>query len=83
MQAGLNLGVRLADEARRERPDAFNYIILMSDGEALLGELDLLGERLGSAQAYSDSRFLLDWLVVAAAELAPAGGSSSGSGYSQ
>ena len=50
---------------------------------ALLGELDLLGERLGSAQAYSDFRFLLDWLVVAAAELAPAGGSSSGSGYSQ
>ena len=34
MQAGLNLGVRLADEARRERPDAFNYIILMSDGVA-------------------------------------------------
>ena len=34
VQAGLNLGVRLADEARRERPDAFNYIILMSDGVA-------------------------------------------------
>ena len=50
---------------------------------ALLGELDLLGERLGSAQAYQDFRFLLDWLVAAAAELAPATGSSSGSGYSQ
>ncbi|MCY3646751.1 MAG: von Willebrand factor type A domain-containing protein [Chloroflexi bacterium] len=34
VQAGLNLGVRLADEARRERPDAYNYIILMSDGVA-------------------------------------------------
>ena len=32
VQAGLNLGVELADAARRERPDAFNYIILMSDG---------------------------------------------------
>ena len=53
------------------------------DLEALLGELDLLGERLGSAQAYQDFRFLLDWLVAAAAELAPASGSSSGSGYSQ
>ena len=51
------------------------------DLEALLGELDLLGERLGSAQAYHDFRFLLDWLVAAAAELAPASGSSSG--YSQ
>ena len=54
------------------------------DLAALLGELDLLGERLGSAQAYQDFRFLLDWLVVAAAELAPARRrSSSGSGYSQ
>ena len=34
VQTGLNLGVRLADAARRERPDAFNYIILMSDGVA-------------------------------------------------
>ncbi len=34
VQAGLDLGVRLADEARRERPDAYNYIILMSDGVA-------------------------------------------------
>ena len=32
VQAGLNLGVELADDARRERPDAYNYIILMSDG---------------------------------------------------
>ena len=34
VQAGLNLGVELAHEARRQRPDAFNYIILMSDGVA-------------------------------------------------
>ena len=34
VQAGLDLGVRLADEARRDRPDAYNYIILMSDGVA-------------------------------------------------
>ena len=34
VQAGLDLGVELAHEARRERPDAYNYIILMSDGVA-------------------------------------------------
>ncbi|CAI8053845.1 Uncharacterized protein YfbK [Geodia barretti] len=32
--AGLDLGVRLAHEARRERPEAHNYVILMSDGVA-------------------------------------------------
>ena len=34
VQAGLDLGVRLAHQARRERPDAHNYVILMSDGVA-------------------------------------------------
>ena len=34
VQAGLNLGVQLADQMRRERPDAYNYVILMSDGVA-------------------------------------------------
>ena len=34
VQAGLNRGVELADRARRDRPEAFNYIILMSDGVA-------------------------------------------------
>ena len=34
VQAGLNLGVTLADKARRSRPDAYNYIVLMSDGVA-------------------------------------------------
>ena len=40
VQAGLDLGVRLADEARRERPDAHNYIILMSDGVANVDATD-------------------------------------------
>ena len=40
VQAGLNLGVQLADAARRERPDAFNYIILMSDGVANVDATD-------------------------------------------
>ena len=40
VQAGLDLGVKLADEARRERPDAFNYIILMSDGVANVDATD-------------------------------------------
>ena len=34
VQAGLNLGVRLADRIRQERPDAYHYVILMSDGVA-------------------------------------------------
>ena len=40
VQAGLNLGVELADAARRERPEAFNYIILMSDGVANVDATD-------------------------------------------
>ena len=40
VQSGLNLGVRLADRARRERPDAYNYIILMSDGVANVNATD-------------------------------------------
>ena len=34
VQAGMDLGVQMADQARRQRPDAHNYIILMSDGVA-------------------------------------------------
>ena len=34
VQAGLNLGVQLANRARLERPEASNYVILMSDGVA-------------------------------------------------
>ena len=40
VQAGLNEGVRLADWARRERPSAYNYIILMSDGVANVDATD-------------------------------------------
>ncbi len=34
VQAGLNQAVRLADRIRRERPEAYNYVILLSDGVA-------------------------------------------------
>ncbi len=40
VQAGLNLGVRLADGMRRERPEALNYIVLMSDGVANVDATD-------------------------------------------
>ena len=40
VQAGLNLGVTLADEVRERRPDAYNYIILMSDGVANVDATD-------------------------------------------
>ncbi len=40
VQAGLNLGVQLANEARVERPEAYNYIILMSDGVANVDATD-------------------------------------------
>ena len=40
VQAGLNLGVQLADRARRQNPEAFHYIILMSDGVANVDATD-------------------------------------------
>ncbi len=40
VQAGLNLGVRLADQARYQRPEAYNYVILMSDGVANVDATD-------------------------------------------
>ena len=40
VQAGLNLGVKLAGEARKRRPDAYNYVILMSDGVANVDATD-------------------------------------------
>ena len=40
VQAGLDLGVRMADMARRERPSAANYVILMSDGVANVDATD-------------------------------------------
>ena len=43
VQAGLNRGVRLADQVRRERPNAYNYVILMSDGVANVDVTDPFG----------------------------------------
>ena len=40
VQAGLDLGVRLADRARRRNPRAYNYIVLMSDGVANVDATD-------------------------------------------
>ena len=40
VQAGLNLGVRLADRMRYDRPDSYNYVILMSDGVANVDATD-------------------------------------------
>ncbi len=40
VQAGLNLGVQMADRMRHERPDAHNYLILMSDGVANVDATD-------------------------------------------
>ena len=40
VQAGLNLGLWLAGGMRHERPDAINYIILMSDGVANVDATD-------------------------------------------
>ena len=40
VQAGLDKGVQLADRARRENPNAYNYIILMSDGVANVDATD-------------------------------------------
>ena len=40
VQAGLNRGVQLADQARRQNPNAYNYIILMSDGVANVDATD-------------------------------------------
>ena len=40
VQAGLDLGLRLAAGGRSERPDAINYVILMSDGVANVNATD-------------------------------------------
>ena len=40
VQAGLDRGVEFAAQMRRERPDAFNYIVLMSDGVANVDATD-------------------------------------------
>ena len=40
VQAGIDLGVQFADEMRRDRPNAYNYVILMSDGVANVDATD-------------------------------------------
>ncbi|MCY3506370.1 MAG: von Willebrand factor type A domain-containing protein [Chloroflexi bacterium] len=62
VQAGLNLGVQLADEARRERPDAYNYIILMSDGVANVDATDPFAILEGAPD--SDSRNPLRLITI-------------------
>ena len=49
---------------------------IASDLSALRGELGVLEERLGSAPAYHDFRFLLDQLTATAEERAPSSGYS-------
>ena len=43
VQAGLDLGVQMAAEARELRPNAYNYVILMSDGVANVDATDPFG----------------------------------------
>ncbi len=62
VQAGLNLGVQLADAARRERPEAFNYIILMSDGVANVDATDPFA--ILESAADTDSRNPLRLITV-------------------
>ena len=40
VQAGLDLAVQLADRARRQNPNSYNYIIIMSDGVANVDATD-------------------------------------------
>ena len=54
VQAGLNLGVEFADDIRRQRPDAYNYVILMSDGVANVDATDPFAI-LASAEDRDDS----------------------------
>ena len=54
VQQGLDEAVWLADQARRQNPDAYNYIILMSDGVANVDATDPFAI-LESAGDYDDS----------------------------
>ena len=60
VQAGLDLGVELADEARRRRPDAYNYVILMSDGVANVDATNPFGilESAGNYQRQNPIRLV-------------------------
>ena len=60
VQAGLNLGVQLADQMRRARPEAYNYVILMSDGVANVDATDPFAilEQAGDRQDGNPLRLL-------------------------
>ncbi len=60
VQAGLDLGAQLADRARRERPDAHNYVILMSDGVANVDATDPFAilERMGGGERGNPLRLI-------------------------
>ena len=55
VQAGLNLGVRIADRMRYDRPNAYNYIILMSDGVANVDATDPFAILRTSGDGQSDN----------------------------
>ena len=55
VQAGLNLGVRIADRMRQDRPNAYNYIILMSDGVANVDATDPFAILRTSGDGRSDN----------------------------
>ncbi len=65
VQAGLNLGVRLADRIRDERPDSYNYVILMSDGVANVNATDPFAI-LETAEDYDSSNPLRLITIVSA-----------------
>ncbi len=55
VQAGLNLGVQLADDMRQRRPEALNYIILMSDGVANVDATNPFAILESAADHYPDN----------------------------
>ena len=55
VQAGLNLGVELADKMRRRHPNALNYIILMSDGVANVDATNPFAILESAADHYPDN----------------------------
>ena len=60
VQAGLDLGVRIADQARWERPNAHNYVILFSDGVANVDATDPFGilESVGRGESDNPLRLI-------------------------
>ncbi len=67
VQAGLDLGVRLADRARWDRPGAHNYVILFSDGVANVDATDPFGilESVGRGENNNPLRLITIGVGVA------------------